>query len=236
MSIKQKILKLRAMIPENGASENEAISALIKANDLMKEHGLTEADLNAVDPNKDMSGTQFKYGMKAQHPCAKYCSRTIGIFCGVMTFYEVKTSSSNAYGLNDDIEMYDFLLKLVFDSMNLSWKEYLKTNPSQKGKSRHVEYWSFHSGFSVRICDNLNSMIETREKVKATGTDLVVKKQEIIVASFREIYPHFTSSPGSNGKIRINSDAYADGDKAGSSVNLNRPVGNDSKGFSRLPS
>lgn len=223
--IRAKILALRNMIEERGATEAEAMAALAKADKLMVEHGLTEADLEVAEAKRDMSHGEFKYGIKTQHPCAKWCSKTIGQFCGVVTWYDLGTQKSNGFGFNVDVEMYEFLLKLVHDSMNREWKDYLQNNPLRPGLSRHTEYWSFMLGMAQRINEKLKELMEAREvKTDSTGTDLVVKKYAVIEAGMKEMLPGLSLRSSHSRGIRADGSAMAEGRKAGDRVNLNRPI------------
>jgi hypothetical protein len=223
--IRAKILALRNMIEERGASEAEVMAALAKADKLMAEHGLTEADLEVAEAKRDMRAGEFKYGIKTQHPCAKWCSRTIGEFCGVVTWYSSRTQTSNGFGFNGDVEMYEFLLKLVHDSMNREWKDYLPKNPPRPGVSRHTEYWSFMLGMAERVNEKIRELMEAREvKTDSTGTDLVVKKYAVIEASMKEMLPGLQLRQGRSRGIRADGSAMAEGRKAGDRVNLNRPL------------
>lgn len=223
--IRAKILALRNMIEERGATEAEAMAALAKADKLMEEHGLTEADLEVAEAKRDMSHGEFKYDIKTQHPCAKWCSMTIGQFCGVVTWYDRGTQKSNGFGFNVDVEMYEFLLKLIHDSMNREWKDYLQNNPLRPGLSRHTEYWSFMLGMAQRINEKLKELMEAREvKIDSTGTDLVVKKYAVIEAGMKEMLPGLSLRSSRSRGIRADGSAMSEGRKAGDRVNLNRPV------------
>lgn len=223
--IRAKIIALRNMIEERGATEAEAMAALIKADKLMAEHGLTEADLEVAEAKRDMSHGEFNHGIKTQHPCAKWCSKTIGQFCGVVTWYSSSNQTSNGFGFNADVEMYEFLLKLVHDSMNREWKDYLQNNPLRPGLSRHTEYWSFMLGMAQRINEKLKELMEAREvKTDSTGTDLVVKKYAVIEAGMKEMLPGLSLRSSRSRGIRADGSAMEQGRKAGDRVNLNRPV------------
>lgn len=224
-NIRNKILALRNMIKERGATEAEAMAALAKADKLMAEHGLTEDDLEAAEAKRDMSHGEFKYGIKTQHPCAKWCSKTIGQFCGVITWYDSGCRASNGFGFNDDVEMYEFLLKLVHDSMNREWKDYLQNNPLRPGVSRHTEYWSFMLGMAQRINEKINFLIQKREiKTDTTGTDLVIKKYAVIEAGMKEMLPGLSLRSSQSRGILADGSAMNEGRKAGERVNLNRPI------------
>ena len=223
--IRAKILSLRNMVEERGATEAEAMAALAKADKLMTEHGLSEADLEIAEAKRDMRAGEFKYGIKTQHPCAKWCSRSIGQFCGVKTWYSSQDQTSNGFGFNGDVEMYEFLIKLVHDSMNREWKDYLPKNPPRPGVSRHTEYWSFMMGMAERINEKLNELMEAREvKTDSTGTDIVVKKYAVIEAGMKEMLPGIQLRQGRSRSIRANASAMEEGRKAGDRVNLNRPL------------
>lgn len=223
--IRAKILALRNMIEERGATEAEAMAALAKADKLMAEHGLTEADLEVAEAKRDMSHGEFKYGIKTQHPCAKWCSKTIGQFCGVVTWYYSSVQKSNGFGFNADVEMYEFLLKLVHDSMNREWKGYLQKNPPRPGLSRHTEYWSFMLGMAERVNEKVRELMEAREvKTDSTGTDLLVKKYAVIEAGMKEMLPGLSLHSSRSRGIRADGSAMAEGRKAGDRVNLSRPL------------
>ena len=83
MQITDKILHLRQKVPDNGCTEEEAMSALEKADELMMKHGITEADLNKTEYARDMKAGEMHQKQKQRHPAAKYCATTIGGFCGV---------------------------------------------------------------------------------------------------------------------------------------------------------
>lgn len=233
--IRAKILALRNMIEERGATEAEAMAALAKADKLMEEHGLSEADLEVAEAKRDMRAGEFKYGIKTQHPCAKWCSVTIGQFCGVQTWYSSRNQTSNAFGFNGDVEMYEFLLKLVHDSMNREWKDYLPKNPKRPGLSRHTEYWSFMLGMAERVNEKLAELMTAREvKTDSTGTDLVVKKMEVVEAGMKEMLPDLKLNKSRSRGTMVEGSAMAAGREAGDRVNLNRPLKNGPGGRKQI--
>lgn len=216
--IKEKILRLRQMVPEKGASEQEALTALEKADKLMSEHGITEADLRAATASVDMRVGEHSYGMKTQHPCAKYCNKTVGEFCQVKTWY---TDRSNGFGFNNDVDMYEFLIKMVHDSMERGWKEFLSNNRPTPGVSRHTEYWSFMLGFALTINAKIRELIEAR---KTVGTGLIVLKMSLVEQGLKDVNPDLKFSKPRPRSISTSSDAMDQGREAGSRINLNRPL------------
>lgn len=223
--IKEKILRLRNMVPDKGASEQEALTALEKADKLMQEHGINEADLNTAEAARDMREGVYKQRFKTQHPASKCCGVTIQKFCGVISWFSSRESASKAFGFKGDVEMYEFLMKLVHDSMDRGWKEFLAANPPRQGVSRHTEYWSFMFGFAERVNDKLRQLMEARKVNKdSTGTDLVEVKMAVVEQGMAEMLPDIKLGKARKTSIRGNASAYHKGQAAGDKVNLNRPI------------
>lgn len=223
--IKEKILRLRNMVPEKGASEQEAMTALEKADKLMQEHGISENDLNNAEAARDMRQGEHKHRFKAQHPSSKCCGVTIQKFCGVISWYDPKFQGAKSFGFSGDVDMYEFLMKLVHDSMDLGWKEFLANNPPKAGVSRHTEYWSFMFGFAERVNIKLRELMEARKvNTDSTGTDLVEIKMTVVEQGMSEMLPDVKLKKTHGKGTRVRADAYGKGQAAGDKVNLNRPI------------
>lgn len=222
-----KIAALRAKIPENGATEDEAMAALAIAAKLMEKHGITEADLKAVEFSQDMRQGEFTQRQKTVHPSQKYCGVTIGLFCGVKAWTSHVSSRKKhlkMFGLINDVEMAEFLLGLIHDSMNRSWKEFLATN-AKTNESRHTQYWSFMIGFSERVNDKLEELMRERTaQVDSTGNDLVVVKMALVEQGMSSMLPDVKLRKSRSRGTSLNMSAYGQGQIAGSKVNLSRPI------------
>lgn len=218
--VKERILKLRAMVPERGASEQEAMFALEKADELMQEFGLTEADLESADAQRDMRTGEFTYSTSAPHPIT-HCINTIARFCEVKSWYNRYNRHVAGYGFKRDVEMYEFLTQMIHDSMNRGWETFRKENPKQPGESNHRRYWSFMLGFANRINARLQELIDKRP----TGKGLVVKKMAVVEAAYDNAVGRPISKSKGRGRY-VSGDAYKKGQAAGNRVNLNRPLRN----------
>jgi len=226
--ITEKILRLRNMVSENGASEQEAITAMEKADKLMAEHGISESDLRSAEASKDMREGIFKHKMKTQHPSSKFCSMTIGEFCNVIPWYSPKTSSQKGFGFHQDIDMYEFLSKMIHDTMDREWKAWLKDNPPSR-VSRHTEYWSFMGGIANRVNAKLRALINERKaSVTTTGTDLVEMKMDVVISGMEKLLPDIKLAKSKAKGTRMTNGAYQAGQAAGDKINLNRPLGSSS--------
>jgi len=227
MNITDKIINLRNKVPDKGATEAEAMSALEKADELMAKHGITEADLSNAEYKKDMKAGEMRQKQKQRHPAAKFCAMTIGEFCGVKLWGSGDVVT--VFGFNGDVEMAEFLYALVRDSMDRGWKEFLKENPKEPGISRHTQYWSFMLGFSRRINEKLRELIDARRPAK--GKDLVVVKMAVVEAGRDAMFPSLNLNKARNASRRVTKDAMDKGKAAGDRINLQRPL--KSNGFTQ---
>lgn len=232
-----KIAALRAKIPENGATEDEAMAALTIAAKLMEKHGITEADLKAIEFGRDMRQGEFTQRQKAVHPSQKYCAVTIGLFCGVKawtSYVGPKKKHLKMFGLINDVEMAEFLLGLIHDSMDRGWKEFLVLN-IKTSESRHTQYWSFMIGFAERVNDKLEELMQGRKaQVDSTGNDLVVVKMALVEQGMSSMLPDVKLRKGKGRGVSLNLSAYGQGMAAGDRVNLSRPIQRQQSNVKRI--
>ena len=232
MDIVERIAQLRKMVPENGASEEEALSALAMADRLMQKHGITEADLRKVEFRRDMRTGHFQQKQKVQHPSTKFCGVTIAKFCGIMTWWSTRLKRAEYFGMKDDVEMAEYLTKVIHDAMDRGWKDYLVRMPKRaSGSSRHTEYWSFMLAFGNRINKRIEELMTVR--VETTGTDLILLKDQLVAEGAKVLLPGLSLSTSRVGNMAVNGAALAAGRAAGDRVNLNRPLG-QAKGGRKL--
>jgi len=233
----EKIAALKAKIPENGATEDEAMAALSIAEKLMEKHGITEADLKAVEFKRDMRSGEFTQRQKAIHPSQKYCATTIGKFCGIKawtSYAEPRKKHLKMFGLINDVEMAEFLLGLIHDSMDRGWKEFLSTN-AKSDESRHTQYWSFMIGFAERVNGRLKELIEARTVVSdSTGNDLVEVKTALIEQGMESMLPDVKLKKSRRSGVNMNLSAYSQGQAAGNRVNLSRPIQRQQSNVKRI--
>ena len=118
MSIHKKIIDLRARVPENGATEAEALAAVVMADRLMATHGITEAELSRVEVTRDMRVGTHAQRQKVQHPSSKWCLVPIGLFTHTKVWYDLGAKQPKIFGMLADVEMAEFLLEV--NRINLS--------------------------------------------------------------------------------------------------------------------
>jgi hypothetical protein len=235
--ILNKISALRNKIPANGATEDEAIAALQIAQKLMERHGISEEDLKRVEFSRDMRSGSFTQKQKAIHPSQKYCGVKISEFCGIRCWVsevEPRKKHLKMFGLNGDVEMAEFLLEMVHNSMDRGWKEFMKANP-KTSESRHTQYWSFMMGFGERVNDRLEELMEAREvKVDSDRNDLVEVKMALVEQGMSAMLPDLRLKKRRSKGIQANMSAYQQGKTAGDTVNLSRPIQKQKSSVKRI--
>ncbi len=234
MNMIDKIASLRAKIPANGATEEEALASLALADKLMQKHGISEKDLENIEFKRDMREGSYTQKQKTEHPSQKWCAMTIAGFCGIKVWTGRTTGNKKylkMFGLNDDVAMAEFLTSLVHDSMDRGWKEFLQHNPKRPDVSRHTEYWSFMMGFANRINEKLQDLIDARvHYYDSTGTDLIVIKSALVDQGLDSLLPDLNLKAGKRSSTRVAGGAYKQGQSAGDNVNLQRPIGKQASG------
>lgn len=217
MSIHDKILQLRKVIPENGATEAETITAIELANRLMEKHRISEEDLMKASFSKDMSEGSWESHTKQLDPAAKLCSVAISEFCEVSLWVK---RDVRFFGFHADVAMAEFLFKLISGSMKRAWKEYLAAKQYNEKVSHHTRFWSFHAGFAQRINQKLREMIYDRTK---SGSGLVALKSQTVELALKEVL-NITLENSRKTSFRVTEKDVSAGYKAGDAVNLSRPL------------
>lgn len=234
MSMIDKIIALRAKIPANGATEHEALAALELADKLMEKHGISEGELNNVQFKRDMREGGYAQKQKTLHPSQKYCGMRVAKFCGVKGWRN--HVSWSCFGFKEDVEMAEFLMDLIHNSMDRCWKDFLAVNPKTPNVSRHTQYWSFMIGMAKKINETLDMLIEERKKYydQGTGTDLVVLKNALVMDGLAAMLPSLRFRKAKSSGVRTDGGAYDQGQAAGATVNLRRPLKGGGGGVKRI--
>lgn len=226
----EKIKALRSKIPENGATEGEAMHALEMAQRLMEKHQISEADLNRRDFENIMAQAEMDQPQKQIHPAYKFCGARVEQFCGLVvwqSYNRQRKKTLKLFGYKEDVEMAEYLLELIKGSMDRGWKEYVKTHPKRRDVSRHIEYWSFMVGFAERVNEKIEELAQKTEVT--TGTDLVATKTAVVQEALNTLLPGLKLRV-SNGQQAVQAAAYGKGQEAGDKINLNRPLSERQQG------
>lgn len=223
--IHERILHLRSIVPERGATEAEALTAIELANKLMEKYGVTEEELRKVEFAKDMKTGTVDNEKKSEDPASKLCATTIAKFCEVKVWGQQENGKivTKFFGMNGDVEMAEFLYEVIRAAMERGWTDYLAAGEYNKKINRHKLYWSYRYGFADRINNKLKEMMRERKQHQSTGTDLVSLKDQIIEQALKQELGLSFRKPRNVG-VKLSTSAYLDGAADGDKVNLNRPL------------
>jgi Protein of unknown function (DUF2786) len=215
-----RIRALQAKTVENGATEEEAMSAAKKAGELMDKYGIesTEAEL------RDESCVQGVHGAERlkMHE-SQWVAATLARYCGVKVWKN--RAKLTFFGLPVDVEIATFLMRVIEGAMNRSWKEFQKS----EGYDMHALVFttrqnrlSFMDGMATRINQRLEQMLKDREAEHhntMTGTSLVVVKNAIVTEQFAKLGMKLGKAKAKHYAMG-SAAAYGAGKAAGDKVNL----------------
>lgn len=249
-SVKRRIKALLNKTVENGCTEKEAMSAATKVAELLNVFNLT---MNEVDLAAQECVTK-SFKTKKTREGVFYSWTGIQALCGLKVWRSVGYNYYDwrFFGLEQDVDMAIYLCELIEASLATSLEEF-RQSETWTGYTGHRKILtsSFKKGFGNRVNDRLfdmahaNEMAEYEEHEKrmkeaayieemsgetiSKSTALIsTAKSEKIEEEFKKLGMKLrTQSSYSN---RSHTTARQAGNKAGSRVNLNRPIGGGSGG------
>ena len=216
----ERAKKLYAM-SQDASSMHEAEIALRRVESLMKQYGLTVADLE-----DSPFGTGVAYSAKTIPTWFKYMSLGIAAFndciCG-----GARNSEGCEFiyeGFEQDVLMATLMQEYLVATMERSWKEFKKT-ANYTGKSAST---SFKNGFATVIQDRLFEMTHQRE---VDSEELAMLNcgdhtQALTVVKMAMVNEEFGKQRIKSSRDRVSDGgANAAGKAAGHKAGLNRQVG-----------
>lgn len=239
-AIAHKIRALFAKSVENGATEAEAMAAAIKARELMDRYRLSMSDVDLKQ--EEVIQTLVERTNNLRVAAVDYCLTGIEKYCGIRTWYSAvlvndkKIRRLAILGLKADVEMSVYLYKIIETAIDRETfyyqqsRDYQRLRGSRNARSdTKAATSSFQIGMASRINRRLVDMARELEPVAktATGTALVVVKNQIVTQAFNDLGLNLKSFAG--GMSAKSSNAYALGRAAGDKVNLLRPLGGNGK-------
>ena len=229
--------KIRALLNvtiENGATENEAIMAATKADQLMLEYNLSSLDL--VEPKE-------RYGKRGQPFCGgsnrrityhavDNCVKAIAEFTDCKVWY--MGYDLVYFGTDIDTAFAHYLTDMIKSAMETEYRKAersLKAEATAQGYRVHGKTLrtSFMLGMAIRINARLREMKQARDvninnaSVAKTGTELVVVRNAILEQKYKQLGLNLNSR--SKSSKNVHGSSYNAGKTAGNSVNLSRPLG-----------
>jgi hypothetical protein len=204
----------------NGCTEAEAIAAAEKAQRFMEKHGLTLADLEAVDPVSECEQLETELGTRL-HPVSGVAN-AIADFTDTSSWYIGAALGYRLvfFGLPGDVRIATYLARVIRDAMDLEWRFWWVVNCGLTPVRPNTARKNFIKGMADRIANRLFSLKRESKGRNNNCKAIVLRKKDIIEEAMKalkiKIYaargPYFSSYDGAS---------YAAGDAAGMHVSLN---------------
>lgn len=222
--VKRKIRALLNMTISKGASEAEASFAMDRVGRLLNQYKLTLGEIEL----RDEACVEIRIGTGTKKRSQNVIwGRALANFCGVRmwTSKQPKEIVWCFFGLEPDVQMAEYLVRVIQVAMKNSVADFKKT-PEYINASEHRKRLSnsFVNGMSRRLEIRLKELtVKASQEIASSSTDLM------IIAKDSKIETEFSKLGLKLRKININvrttsSDSWHAGATAANSVNLSRPV------------
>lgn len=180
--IKAKISALLSKTTENGATEAEALIALNKANDLMRDYYISESELK--DPYALDKCTLERVNLiKSAYDLKGFFGALSKLFdC----FHFYSSQSVSFFGIEQDAKLCAFFYLLITRAALNEKDSYMKSieyKVYSKQYSGKTLVASFLHGFIERITEKLREMYQNRNSTIPEGMGLVLIRKEEKVRS-----------------------------------------------------
>lgn len=197
--IKSKINKL-FKLAEGSANEHEAANAMAKARKLMDEYQLEKIDIQGTGEHAQQFAEGRASRVFSNLPLyMNILSTAVAQFndCQSWLVYDRKTFKVNVKsygryvefrGLKEDVEVACGMYATLMGAINRLCNEWL-VSIGHEGKYPVGLGGKFKYGCASRLCDRLRALQRERaaeyaEAAKATGTSLIVVKQQLVDAHY----------------------------------------------------
>lgn len=213
-SLLAKVKALLAKTVENGCTEAEALAALEKASAMMREHEISNVDLDFGDEGV----THSARAVDDRDRIRNNLCYAVGYFTHCRCWTGPAFEQINYCGLEGDVVFADWLLDMLADFVNrelVGWLERTFQPGMPRVRRRESE------AFVVGCCERISIRLRTLAAV-VTGTGLVICKDALIEKKLNEL--GIELSRGRSRFRLLDGDAHAAGEASGDRAQFVRPV------------
>lgn len=216
---KRLVVKLNNMRTANGASEQEALTAVARIGELVEKFNL---DLTELFVEKAVCKELIVF---APDDAMYGVAMGIGILCDLVV-YSMQKNDQDAYvlfGLERDVELAEYLYCLCADAADDEWQRHIDEGHGHTKKQRESFRIGFGSRMKMRMDEIAAKMKADREsRVRMSGsTDMVLVKDAKVQEEFSKkgITLVTTRAPTVS-----NRESYNRGAMSANRVNINNPL------------
>jgi len=247
----QRVMNLRARASDDASSEAEMNMAFTMAAKLMDAYNIEEAELALAESEGRIVLEVINKVADTSALKGKQRHKVVMTLSGIASMTETKVvySSYNGditfTGHRPDVELANYLLAVVRESLDREYDKYRKNNVSVGYGAKA----SFQTAMANRVSSRLYEMTREREKSRqeekekaqklqienastASSTALVIseiaeQKRKEVNEAYAKAHPRLRTAPGfSYGR---NTSAHSAGRNAGNRVNLGRAISGSSR-------
>lgn len=236
--VRTKIEALLKKTEANGASESEAQVAMMKAEQLMEEHGITLQDLGNGVKQSDFIRRKFSDGKKLS-VLDRYVATSIARYTDTKVWNDLsfdgykqgrtvngnrrmKTSSNlTFYGFGVDVELAAYIYKVCDIAMETEWKMFSVKLPTGERKAARS---SFMIGMAVRLRTRLSELKDQNMQKSVGRNQLVVLKRELVERAADDELKLNMKKSYSAAPTKLDGNAFMAGQEAANRVRFNHEV------------
>lgn len=203
------VRKLLATANDKGASENEAMMAALKAQEIMAKYDITVADVEDESGSEEIvdtavtvgNGNKWKYSL-AHIIANNFCCKIYTCGTQMIVFYGYKKHAEVAK------EVFTYLYNTGNKLADRCYAEFYNKNQPTKGVKNN---------FLIGYCNGIKSVLEKQ----CTALALVIPKD--VNESFDEKMKN-AKARHTNIKVNVNNEAYEKGVREGKNVATSRSI------------
>lgn len=230
--IKKRILALMAKTTEAGCTEEEALAASQKVQELLHTYQLDLSDLKLQE--SECIQATYETQQKSD-PMVLHCVTAIAFFTDTKVWKNRDKYGFGTYeffGLEHDVMIAEYITKICDWAIIWGGEDFKKTPAwTDATKSRRTRLkQDYQYGMSCRLAERLREMKEKQmfDDKKTTGRDLVVVKSAIVESEFDKLGLSLRSAKRSRAR-NVDPAAFAAGQNAGDKIALNPGVNKDQR-------
>lgn len=238
MSKRDTIAALLRKAKDGGATEAEAAAAMQLAMKLAASSGLSLADIEADNAEAhDFIRHDIRSPKNHVHPVDSRLAASIAEFTCTKAYLSNSDAKGRTgrytvfFGHAADVELALYIRSVCISVLEHSWGVYKYGPLAQK---RHIDYKAERFSFVRAFCNRMHERMQEYRRVDAaaTGTDLIVVKNQLVERRFADYLKdngiRIGILPG-KGYRAYSKLAAGAGASAASSVNLGRGVSNTAR-------
>lgn len=184
--VREKISALLKKNTENGASEAEANAAMMYAQKLMEQYGVTLKDLKENTTSNDFVHRRANAGDKNVDAIDKLLCNAIAFYTDTKVWIHSEVKHENMIvflGYSIDVELALYIREVCKRAIETEWGIFSSALP--KG-SRAKDRKPFIIGMAIRLSKRLKEL-KQENIIKTSGTELVVLKTDLVIQEFSRV-------------------------------------------------